>query len=184
MSKWDNADNRLILSSGIILVVYFCRWRPYECNDSEYRFIFVLCLMTNRLNPCLARAKLNVDSFIASGFTSSNHVNAFSGSSINFQMQKAVQQSCPLRSCDRGLIILLFRGRPLPEYSCGLSQPTASFAKPRNHHDSLLHQRLNEADVGEIAIHYYPQCPLPNYVPTAIRVAAVILLRVSVPVAA
>ena len=138
--------------------------------------------MTNRLNPCLARAKLNVDSFIASGFTSSNHVDAFSGSNINFQMQKAVQQSCPLRSCGRGLIILLFRGRPLP--ADGSSQPTASFAKPRNHHDSLLHQRLNEAGVGEIAIHNYPQCPLPNYVPTAIRVAAVILLRVSVPVAA
>ena len=138
MSKWDNADNRLILSSGIILVLYFCRWHPYDNNDSKYRFIFVLCLMTNRLNPCLARAKLNVNSFIASGFTSSNHVDAFSGSSINFQMQKAVQQSCPLRSCGRGLIILLFRGRPLP--ADGSSQPTASFAKlPRNHRDSLLH---------------------------------------------
>ena len=87
-------------------------------------------------------------------------------------------------SCGRGLIILPFsRAPPAGVFRCVV--PTDSIlAKPRNHCDSLLHQRLNEAGVGEIAIHYYPQCPLPNYVPTAIRVAAVILLRVSVPVTA
>ena len=68
--------------------------------------------MANRLNPRIARAKLNVDSFIASGSTLSNHVDAFSGSNINFQMQKAVQQSCPLRSCGRSLIILPFSRAP------------------------------------------------------------------------
>ena len=62
--------------------------------SAEFKIIW----MTNCLNPRLARAKLNVDSFIAFGSTSSNHVDAFVGSNVNFQMQKAVQQSCPLRN--------------------------------------------------------------------------------------
>ena len=54
--------------------------------------------MTNCLNPRLARAKLNADSFIAFGMILSNHVEAFSGSNINFQIQKAAQQSCTNRA--------------------------------------------------------------------------------------
>jgi len=104
----------------------------------------IICLMTKRLNPRLARAKPNVDSFIAFGSTSSNHVDAFLGSNINFQMQKQCSRVAP-----SGILQLW----------SWLDNPRSRSA-PRNHRDSLLHQRLDEADIGEIAIHYYPQCPL------------------------
>jgi hypothetical protein len=45
-----------------------------------------ICLTTNRLNPRRVRAKLNA--FIAVGLPSSNQVEAFSGSIINFQIKK------------------------------------------------------------------------------------------------
>ena len=99
MHPYDNDSYATILNIGSYSSSIFSK----SGLSAEFKKI---CLMTNRLNPRLARAKLNVDSFIAFGSTSSNHVDAFSGSNINFQMQKAVQQSCPLRSCARGLIIL------------------------------------------------------------------------------
>jgi len=64
MSRWDNADNRLILVSFLYYTFTDGIHMIAMQNDSEYQLIFVLCLMTNRLNPRLARAKLNVDSFI------------------------------------------------------------------------------------------------------------------------
>lgn len=90
MHPCDNSSYATILNIGSYSSSIFLK----SGVSAEFKKI---CLMANRLNPRLARAKLNADSVIAVGLMSSNHVDAFFGSNINFQMQKAVQQSMTKR---------------------------------------------------------------------------------------